>query len=63
MTRRKFLKYILKIGSAAALMGVGSVKWLADKVAAGFVRARRMNKYPGKLVTFNNIDRQGKWSG
>lgn len=63
MTRRKFIEDVLKIGSAAALFGLSSVKWLSDKVTAGFVRARRMDKYPGKLITFDKINQQSKWSG
>jgi len=64
MTRRKFLDGALRVGSAAVVLGLGSVRWLAGKtLPKRFVRAVRMDKYPGSIKKLGEINKQGKWSG
>jgi len=59
MTRRKFIRKLIKAGSAVI---VGA--WFAaKKVPRRFVRAVRGQKYPGSLRPLKNISKQGKWSG
>ena len=64
MTRRKFLDSILRVGSAAVVLGLSGMRWLAKKtLPKRFMRAVRMAKYPGSIVTLDKIDEQSKWSG
>lgn len=64
MNRRKFLEAVLRIGSAAAVMGTISLRWIAEKTSPKrFLRAAGMNRYPGKIKQTETINRQGKWSG
>jgi hypothetical protein len=60
MTRRKFIQKLMKAGSAIVL----GTCWLANKtVPRRFVRAVRLNKYPGSLKPLQDISKQSKWSG
>jgi len=67
MTRRKFIRKLIKAG-LAIVVGAG---WLVGKAApppsgvlrSKFVRAVRLKKYPGSLKPLRNIVKQGKWSG
>ncbi|MGD9110662.1 MAG: hypothetical protein PVG93_06940 [Phycisphaerales bacterium] len=64
MTRRKFLDGILRTGSAVVVLGLSGVRWLAGKtLPRRFVRAARMNKYPGSIKQLGEINEQSKWSG
>ncbi|MFA5553358.1 MAG: hypothetical protein WCZ89_07755 [Phycisphaerae bacterium] len=64
MTRRKFLEAVVRIGSAAAVMGTVSLRWIAEKTSPKrFIRAAQMNRYPGKIKQAESINQQGKWSG
>ncbi len=60
MTRRKFIKYVVKTG---VVIAAGA--WtLAEKAAARvFVRAERFGKYPGRVKPLSDVNTQGKWSG
>jgi hypothetical protein len=60
MTRRKFIKQVLKAG-AAIIVGVS---WLTEKASPRrFIRAVRLGKYPGSLKPLQDVDKQGKWNG
>jgi hypothetical protein len=60
MTRRKFIQKLLKI--VLALI-VGS-SWIVKKaVLPKFVRAVRLEKYPGRLRPLQDISKQDNWSG
>jgi len=60
MTRRKFIRKLIKTGSVIVL----GTWWLAKKtVPRKFVRAIGVKKYPGALRPLKNIYKQGKWSG
>ncbi len=60
MTRRKFIRKLIKAGSAIAV----GVLWLAKKTSPRkFVRAFRVEKYPGSLKPLRDISKQSKWSG
>ena len=60
MTRRKFFQKLIKAGSAIIFGGW----WLAKKAAPRkFVRAIKLNKYPGSLKPLGDIHKQSKWSG
>lgn len=64
MTRRKFIEFTLWVGSIVIVMGLGTFRWLAEKASfKRFIRAVKMGRYPGKIIKFNGINRQGKWSG
>jgi len=60
MTRRKFIQEIIKTASAII---VGT--WcLAKKVAPRrFIRAVKLDKYPGSVKPLQHINEQGKWNG
>ncbi len=60
MTRRKFIRKLIKTG-AAVITGA----WcLAKKtVPRKFIRAVKLNKYPGSLVSLRDINKENKWSG
>jgi len=60
MTRRKFIQKLL---STAAAIITGT--WALAKKAnpRKFVRAVKLDKYPGPLTTLRNISKQSKWSG
>ena len=60
MTRRKFIHKLIKAGAAI----IAGTCWLAKKAAPRkFVRAVKLNKYPGSLKPLQNIHKQSKWSG
>ena len=60
MTRRKFIRKLIKAGSAIVV----GTWWLARKAdPRKFVRAVKLNKYPGSLKPLQNIHKQSKWSG
>jgi len=67
MTRRKFIRKLIKTGSAIAV----GVSWLINKAAPlpqgilrrKFIWAVRVKKYPGPLKPLRDISKQGKWSG
>jgi hypothetical protein len=60
MTRRKFIQKLLKAGSTIV---VGTL-WLAKKtVPHKFIRAVKLDKYPGSLRPLQDISKQNKWSG
>ncbi len=60
MTRRKFIRKLIKAGSAIIAGGW----WLAKKATPRkFVRAARLKKYPGSLKPLGDIHKQSKWSG
>ena len=60
MTRRKFIRNVVK---AVTAIVVGTW-WLARKASPRkFVRAFKLNKYPGSLKPLQNIHKQSKWSG
>lgn len=64
MTRRKFLDGALRVGSAAVVLGFSGVRWLAERtLPKRFLRAVRMDKYPGLIEKSDDINEQGKWSG
>lgn len=64
MTRRKFLDGVLHIGSAAVVMGLSGVRWLTEKtLPRRFVRAVRMDRYPGSIKKLGEINEQNRWSG
>ncbi len=60
MTRRKFIQELLKAGSAII---VGAC-WVAKKASPRkFIRALKLQKYPGFIKPLQGLLRQGKWSG
>jgi hypothetical protein len=62
MTRRKFIGKLIGTGSLV-LVGIwGFAKKYAPR---RFIRAARLEKYPGLLkpLDLNEVTRQGKWSG
>jgi len=60
MTRRKFIRRLIKAGSAIVV----GISWLAKNTTPRkFVRAIRVKKYPGHLKPLQDISKQGKWSG
>jgi len=60
MTRRKFIKKIIKASSLI----IASTSWLANKASPRkFVRAFRVKKYPGSLRPLRDVSKQSKWSG
>jgi hypothetical protein len=60
MTRRKFIQELLKAGASIVI----GVCWLVKKASPRrFVRAVRLNKYPGSLKSLPDVQKQGKWSG
>ncbi len=60
MTRRKFIQKLLEAGSA---MIIGT-SWIIKKASLSkFVRAVRLEKYPGFLKSLRDICEQNKWSG
>jgi hypothetical protein len=60
MTRRKFIRKLIKAGSAIVV----GISWLAKNTSPRkFVRAFRVEKYPGPLKPLQDISKQGKWSG
>jgi len=60
MTRREFIKKVIKATSAIIIAG-----WALAKKAAPrkFVWASRLKKYPGQLRPLGRVDKQSKWSG
>jgi len=60
MTRRKFIQRFITAGTVI----IGGAAWLARKAAPRkFVRAFRVNNYPGSLKPLGDISQQSKWSG
>ncbi len=62
MTRRKFIGKLIETGSLA-LVGIWG---LAKKcVPTRFVRAVKLEKYPGLLkpLDLNEVVKRGKWNG
>jgi hypothetical protein len=60
MTRRKFIRRLIKAGSAIVV----GISWLAkNTMPRKFVRAIRVKKYPGPLKPLRDISKQSKWSG
>jgi len=65
MTRRTFVRKLIEAWSVVAV----GASALAHKASAQkarlrkFVRAARMNQYPGPVKPLQDISRQGKWSG
>jgi len=60
MTRRKFIRKLIKAGSVIAF----GASWLISKASPRkFIWAVRVKKYPGHLKPLRDISKQGKWSG
>jgi len=60
MTRRRFIRELIATCSAVFT----GIWWLAEKTSPRkFVRAARLRKYPGRLMSLKGINSQGKWSG
>ena len=60
MTRRNFIQKLVKAASAI----IAGTCLLARKAAPRkFVRAVKLNKYPGSLRALEDISKQSKWSG
>ena len=60
MTRRKFIRKLIKAGSAIVV----GISWLAKNTTPReFVWAIRVKKYPGSLKPLRDISKQSKWSG
>ncbi|MFB0525329.1 MAG: hypothetical protein ACETVZ_07285 [Phycisphaerae bacterium] len=60
MTRRKFIRKLIKAGSAIVL----GASWPVRKVVPHkFVRAIPFKKYPGSLRPLQDISEPSKWSG
>ena len=60
MTRRKFFHHLF---GAAIAITVGT-KWLVKKaVPRRFIKALRINKYPGALRPMGDVRTQSKWNG
>jgi hypothetical protein len=60
MTRRKFIQKVLKTGSAVII----GISWMAKKaVPRKYIRAARIEKYPGSLKSIQDICERNKWSG
>jgi len=60
MTRRKFIRKLIKAGSVIVL----GTSWPVRKaVPRKFVRAIRLEKYPGHLRPLRDISKPSKWSG
>lgn len=59
MTRRQFLRKVVKAGSA---IFVGTW-WLVRTAPRKFVRAVRLNKYPGSVKALPKILNSSNWRG
>ena len=60
MTRRKFIHRSIQAGLAI----ITGAWLLVSKVAPRkFVRAVKLNKFPGRIKPLKNIETQAKWSG
>jgi len=60
MTRRKFIRRLIKAGSAIVV----GASWLISRASPRkFIWAVRVKKYPGSLKPLGDISKQGKWSG
>jgi len=59
MTRRKFFT-ILANGATVVVLGMWQ---LAKKAPRKFVRAVRLDKYPGRVKASPNLKEDCKWSG
>ena len=60
MTRRKFIRKLIKAGSAIVI----GASWLISRASPRkFIWAVRVKKYPGSLKPLRDISEQSKWSG
>jgi hypothetical protein len=60
MTRRKFIQKLVKASAAIFI----SALWLTKKaVPRKFVRAIRLDSFPGHIKSLHDISKQNKWSG
>lgn len=60
MTRRKLVR---GIAATASCVGFG-LWWIAQAVSPRrYVRAERVERYPGKIVPLGDIRNPAKWSG
>lgn len=60
MTRRKFVRKL----TAAGLAIFAGASWCLNKASPPkFIRAVKFRNYPGPVRPFEDITRQGKWSG
>lgn len=60
MTRRKFIRRLIKAGSAIVV----GASWLISRASPRkFIWAVLVKKYPGPLKPLRDISKQGKWSG
>jgi len=60
MTRRKFIRKLIKAGSAIAV----GASWLISKATPRkYIWAARVKKNHGSLKPLRDISKQGKWSG
>ncbi|MHC4150127.1 MAG: hypothetical protein ACYSR5_11655 [Planctomycetota bacterium] len=60
MTRRKFIQKLVKAGSVIIV----GLSWVGQRASPRrFVRAVRLNKYPGRLKSLQHTNKQAKWSG
>ncbi len=60
MTRRKFIRRVLAVGSGVL---VGLRRAAAKAAPRKFVRALRHGRYPGPFRAPHDILTQGRWSG
>jgi len=60
MTRRKFIRKLIKAGSVIV---VGTSCLAKKAVPRKFVRAIPFKKYPGSLRPLQDISEPSKWSG
>jgi len=67
MTRRKFIRKLIKAGVLSSLVarrsGHGSRETGHGAVPRKFVRAIPFKKYPGSLRPLQDIPETSKWSG
>ncbi|OHB55483.1 MAG: hypothetical protein A2173_03250 [Planctomycetes bacterium RBG_13_44_8b] len=60
MTRRKFIQKVLQAGSATII----GISWMVKKaVPRKYIRARKLEKYPGSIKSLHDICKQNNWSG
>ena len=60
MTRRKFFHQLL----GTVMVITFGAKWLIEKtVPRRFMKALKINKYPGSLRPLGDVRTQGKWNG
>lgn len=60
MTRRKLLRKLFEMVVAIT----AGAWWLVRKASPRrFIRAVKLDKFPGSLKSLQNIENRGKWSG